>query len=91
MSIALDHIQALIDHPHTLRAHCNRCRHHTALDLQKLGERLGFDHSTLHDDLVPKLRCEKCGGKDIGLTLSHGTEKDRPNPFKNNANSRWAT
>lgn len=84
--ISLDNIQALIDTPHTLRAHCHSCRHQKVLDLQKLGERLGFDHSTMHNDLVPKLRCDKCGGKDIGLTLTYGVPKDQNNPFKNNAN-----
>jgi hypothetical protein len=34
--------------------------------LVKLRERLGPDHSTLHDDLAPKLKCSKCGGKKIG-------------------------
>lgn len=84
--IVIDHIQALIDHPYKLTAWCNRCRHHKVLDLQKLGERLGFDHSILHDDLTPKLRCEECGGKNIGLILAY-TKKQHVNPFERNANS----
>lgn len=86
-AISLSTIQALIDHPHTLRAWCDRCGHHKVLDLQALGERLGFNHSTMHDDLTPKLRCDRCGGKKISLTLSHGAPKGRPNPFERNANS----
>jgi hypothetical protein len=44
------------------------------LDLPALEERLGFDHSTMHDDLPPKLKCSKCGSKGrkkLGLTLSY--------------------
>jgi hypothetical protein len=73
-AIVLDHIRALIDHHYQLRASCYGCRHNMVLDLQALGERLGFDHSTMHDDLTPKLKCSKCGGtgrKKLGLTLSY--------------------
>ena len=73
-TIVLDHIRALIDHQYELRASCYGCRHNQVLDLHALGERLGFDHSTMHDDLTPKLKCSKCGGsgrKRLGLTLSY--------------------
>jgi len=40
------------------------------LDLHKIGEKLGFDHGSLHDDLVPKLPCSKCGSKDLALIVS---------------------
>jgi hypothetical protein len=72
-SIVIDHIRALIDHHYQLRVNC-RCHHNRILDLQALGERLGFDHSTMHDDLTPKLKCSKCGGtgrKNLGLTISY--------------------
>jgi hypothetical protein len=39
----------------------------------KLRERLGPDHSIMHDDLAPKLKCSKCGGKKVGLILSPPT------------------
>jgi hypothetical protein len=62
-------VQELIDGGYKLHAHCHNwhCQHNQVLDLVKLRERLNPDHSTLHDDLVPKLKCSKCGGKKIGL------------------------
>jgi len=44
-------------------------RHHDVLDLDALGHQLGFDHSTMHDDLTPRLRCTACGSRDIGLIM----------------------
>ena len=73
-AIVIDHIRSLIDHHYDLRATCHGCRNNKVLDLHALGERLGFDHSTMHDDLTPKLRCSKCGGtgrKKLALTLSY--------------------
>ena len=52
-----------------LTAWCNPCRHHDVLDLDALGRQLGFDHSTMHDDLTPRLRCTACGSRDIGLIM----------------------
>jgi hypothetical protein len=40
------------------------------LDLEALADRLGTDHGSLHDQLVPKLKCSKCGSKNIALILS---------------------
>ena len=77
-SIVINSIQSLIDHRYQLRASCHSCRHHVVLDLNRLGKQLGFDHSTLHGDLVPKLkcsRCESCGLKAIGLTLSYNGQR----------------
>jgi len=51
-----------------IRATCLACWHHRELDLPALAARLGPEHSTLHDDLVPRLRCSKCGSKRIALT-----------------------
>ncbi|MEO3389484.1 hypothetical protein [Mesorhizobium sp. CAU 1741] len=39
------------------------------LDLEKLAAKLGRDHSSMHDDLVPHLYCLRCGSKDVGLRL----------------------
>jgi hypothetical protein len=46
-------------------AHCN---HSQRLDLKALPERLGPDTPAMHDDLAPRLKCSKCGGRKIGLT-----------------------
>lgn len=74
-------IQELIDGGYTLRAYCHnpRCHHNQRLDLYKLRDKLGPDHSTMHADLVPKLSCSKCKGqrgKAIGLILSPPGGKD---------------
>lgn len=54
-----------------LWAHCGRreCGHRADLDLEALVERLGPQHSYLAPDLVPRLRCGTCGGREIGLSL----------------------
>jgi ribosomal protein L37E len=61
-----------IERRETIEAHCKerRCGHAAKLDLPKLAEKLGRDHGTLHKDLVPHLKCGKCGSKNIGLTLT---------------------
>ena len=70
MTIRLDTIGSLIENKHILRAYCNSCRHCVKLDLEALADRLGRDHGSLHDQLVPKLKCSQCGSKDIALILS---------------------
>ena len=56
----------------TVMAHCQnfRCHHRQVLDLKALAERFGHDAPATHDDLAPKLKCTKCGGKQIGLTYT---------------------
>ena len=53
----------------TVMAHCQnpRCNHSHTLDLKVLSDRLGPGTPAMHDDLAPRLRCRKCGGKQIGL------------------------
>ena len=53
----------------TVTAHCQNssCNHSHILDLKVLSDRLGTDTPAMHDDLAPRLRCRKCGGKQIGL------------------------
>jgi hypothetical protein len=57
-------------------AYCNtrECGHSAELDIPALAEKLGRDHGAMHWDLVPLLRCSKCGGKSIGLRM--GTPKN---------------
>ena len=64
-----------------LSAHCGRrdCGRHVQLDLDALISRLGPGHSYLAPDLVPKLRCRDCGGREVGLTL-HANLGYRPSP-----------
>lgn len=65
-------IQGSIDLGMTITAWCHNsaCAHHAKLDLLALRDKLGPDHGALHDDLVPLLRCSKCGGKKLGLIAS---------------------
>jgi DNA-directed RNA polymerase subunit RPC12/RpoP len=55
------------------RYRCETCHHTVDLDLEALGQPLGFDHSTMHDDLTPKLKCSRCGERKAGLILSAKT------------------
>ena len=70
-------IQGLIDGRMNVRAHCHnpRCHHSQDLDLGKLKTKLGPDAPAMADDLIPKLRCAKCGGKDVGLIYSPDPSK----------------
>jgi hypothetical protein len=52
MTVQIGTIRSLIDHSYSLRACCNGCGHNVELDLDSLGRRLGFDHSTMHGDLA---------------------------------------
>ncbi len=63
-------IGALIDNRYSLWAYCfaKGCHHGQEFDLEELAAKLGRDHGAMHNDLVPKLRCAKCGSKDVGLT-----------------------
>ncbi len=72
--------QSLIDKQMTVRAyyHDYRCNHKAVLDLAALRDKLGPDAPAMHDDLVPKLRCAKCGGKQIGLICTPPTRAGNP-------------
>lgn len=61
-------VQALIDDRMTLHASCNVCHHNRRLDLVVLRERLGPDAPAMARDLIPRLRCDACGRRDVTLT-----------------------
>lgn len=65
-------IQSFIDSGDVLTAYCHnpKCHHHGRLDMMLLRDRLGPDHGSMHDDLVPKLKCSRCGGRKLGLIRS---------------------
>ena len=67
--------QSLIDAKMTVMAQCHRapCNHNQVLDLVKLRDRFGPDAPAMADDLIPKLRCAKCGGKKVGLIYTPDT------------------
>lgn len=68
-------IQELIDQRMKLHAYCHRptCHHNKRVDLELLKAKLGPDAPAMADDLMPKMKCAKCGGKEIGLTYSLDT------------------
>jgi hypothetical protein len=69
----IDTLGDLIDHGFRLSIHCENqfCRHYTSLDLHALAERFGRDFVTIGkpNPLTARMRCSKCGGKDLGLIL----------------------
>ena len=71
--ISYDTIGRLIEGRFSVSAHCfaHGCGHSARLDLSDLAERLGADFVAVGDPnpLVKLLRCQKCGGKDLGIIL----------------------
>lgn len=71
--ISYDTIGRLIEGRFSVSAHCfaQGCGHSARLDLVGLAERLGDDFVAVGDPnpLVKLLRCQKCGGKDLGIIL----------------------
>lgn len=67
--------QRLIDDKMTVTAYCHNshCHHKQQVDLQGLLVLLGPDAPAMHDDLAPRFRCSKCGGKAVGLIYSPDT------------------
>lgn len=63
-------LQKLIDSDMVVTAFCDArdCWHKSTLDLKALRDRLGGDMPAMADDLGPRLRCNKCGRKDVSLT-----------------------
>lgn len=66
---------ALIDDDYQVALYCENphegltCGFVKWLDLEKLAGKLGRDHGSMHDDLVPHLFCTKCGGKKVSMRL----------------------
>lgn len=73
-------IQELIDNDMTLTAYCHdpKCHRNHKLDLAKLKAKLGPDAPAMAADLVPKMKCSKCGGRKVGLIYSPRTRAPRP-------------
>jgi hypothetical protein len=58
------------------------------LDLPTLRDRLGPDHGALRADLVPKLRCAKCGSRQVGIIITPGTKEYGGNPYREASDGR---
>lgn len=83
-------VQQLIDEGMTLHAYCHnpRCHHNKRIDLNVLLDKLGPDAPAMADDLAPKMRCEKCKGKAVGLIYAPDKTTGDVNPFARNSNGR---
>lgn len=91
--ISMNSLGACIEYNHTITMYCEEggtepCRFYKVLDLQKLAETLGPDHSTLHDDLTPHLWCLKCGSRKVTLRLSPDSAQVRKTAWPSSA---WTT
>lgn len=77
-------IQGVIDLGHRLTAWCQnpQCGHRADLDMLALRDRFGPDHGAMYNDLVPKLVCSKCGGTQVGLTVTTGEKQRGSNPYE---------
>lgn len=79
-------IQNRIDEGERVSVHCHNplCTHGAYLDLHALRDKLGSDHGAMHDSLVPKLRCSRCGSKNVGIIIHQNTERepDLRSPFQ---------
>jgi hypothetical protein len=73
--IIIDTIGKMFTHEHGLAAHCRDCGHLADIDLAALAERLGSDHFCSAAALAPKMRCGKCGSRDIGFIVSGQAKK----------------
>lgn len=74
--LRINTIGALIDGGYSLFMYCeeangwDRCGYSKQLDLEKLAARLGRDHGSMHDDLIPHhLYCLKCQSRNVSLRL----------------------
>jgi len=51
----------------------SRCGHRAGLDLPALAARLGDAHGALAHDLLPRLRCLRCGARPEQMIVSPGS------------------
>ncbi|MER8672979.1 hypothetical protein [Mesorhizobium sp. M0037] len=53
-------------------AHCLRtgCGHKQELDLVRLRDTLGPDTPAMRDDLLPRMKCSECQGRNVDLIYS---------------------
>lgn len=71
-SISISTLGDFIDEGMGITAYCDGCHRGQSLDLERLADRLGREHGALARDLKPKLKCARCGSKNISFTvLSH--------------------
>ncbi|MGX9147995.1 hypothetical protein [Mesorhizobium sp. 128a] len=67
--------QTQIDAKMKVTAYCHACNHSKTLDLAMLRDQLGPDAPAMADDIMPKLRCDKCGSKKVGMIYAPDADK----------------
>ncbi|WP_292167178.1 hypothetical protein [Mesorhizobium sp.] len=70
--------QSMIDAKMTVTAFCHwsPCNHSQKLDLAQLRDRYGPDAPAMADDLISKLKCNRCGGTAVGVIYTPDTKPD---------------
>lgn len=68
-SISIHTIGDRLDEGDKISVYCDDCRWSTTLDLEMLAGKLGRDHSALAQDLRPKLKCSRCGSKNMSFIV----------------------
>ncbi|WP_457940830.1 hypothetical protein [Mesorhizobium sp. 10J20-29] len=65
----------LISEDMTITAYCEAqgCHHNRTVDLELLQAMLGERAPAMAADIAPKLKCSKCGGKNVSLIYSPRT------------------
>lgn len=66
-----DNLGDLIDGRYTLHFSCEAkgCHHNARADMQALADRLGRDHPYLNGAVARRMKCAKCGSKQISNVL----------------------
>lgn len=61
----------------TVTAYCEAhlCHHNQRIDLEALKAKIGPDAPAMADDIVPRLKCAKCGSKKVGLIYAPDPER----------------
>ena len=76
--------QSLIDERMKVTAFCldDACRNVRVLPLEELRDRFGPDAPAMLDDILPLLRCDAGGGKNVDLTcVPDGSARVRRTPY----------
>ena len=55
--------QTLIDRRMRVTASCGACHRHKVLDLMALRDRFGPDAPAMAGDIIPRLKCDRCGAR----------------------------
>ncbi|MDX8536001.1 hypothetical protein RFM23_00010 [Mesorhizobium abyssinicae] len=70
--------QSLIDAKMTVTAFCqwSPCNHSQKLDLAQFRDCYGPDSPAMADDLIPRLKCNRCGGTAVGVIYTPDTSRN---------------